>query len=191
MNIRVRGLTLIELLVAIAIFAILGVMSWRAMSHALDSHDKLKAEFETWQHMSRALSFVENDMSQIAVRDINNNTTSLPALQVTTHQDGSARLVFWRMDGERGTRLTGYDFSDGTLQLLRWTPDDLSQPPVKEPLLTGVTSLRWSFTDGQSSTGWLPNWPPQTERRLEVPAGVKLEMDITGIGKVTRTYALR
>lgn len=190
MNIRVRGLTLIELLVAIAIFAILGVMSWRAMSHALDSHDKLKAEFETWQHLSRALSFVENDLSQIATRDIN-NANSLPALQLTTHQDGSASLVFWRMDGERGTRLTGYDFSDGALQLLRWTPDDISQPPTKEPLLTGVTSLRWTFTDGQTSTGWQPTWPPQPERKQEVPAGVKLELDIAGIGKVTRTYALR
>lgn len=187
---HMRGLTLIELLVAISIFAILGLMSWRALSTTLDSRERLRQEFGAWQQLGRLFSLVDGDLTQIAVRE-SVSEASLPALSITTLANGSHRLLFWRLADSSGSRLTGYEFADGKFSLLRWKTDDYSLEPRKEVLLPAVKAVRWSFTDVQANTAWLPTWPPQTERRFELPSGVRLELDIEGIGTVSRIYALR
>lgn len=185
-----RGLTLIELLVAIAIFAVLGVMSWRALSTTLDSRERLQQEFGEWQRLARVFGLVETELIQIVPRETGPTDTT-PAVRFQMMQDGANRLIFLRVLESAGSRHTGYEFVDGRLNLLRWQTEDLNLEPRREMLLDKVRAVRWAFTDRQPGTGWLATWPPQAERRSELPSGMRLEIELESIGSVSRIYALR
>ena len=50
---HLRGLTLIELMVALAIFAVLGVLSYRALAEAAHSSTRISESFERWRIIGR------------------------------------------------------------------------------------------------------------------------------------------
>ena len=60
-----RGLTLIELMVALAIFAILGVLSYRALAEVATSNSRLEENFERWRTISRTLQRIDTDLIQV------------------------------------------------------------------------------------------------------------------------------
>lgn len=186
---RQRAFTLIEVLVALVIMAVLGLMSWRAISASLDSRDQI-LEFERrWQRVSRALSTVETNLMQIADRG-NPAPDALPDFQLTLSSTGEQRLILLRMDTEQGARLSGFEWKGSSLALLRW-PGRVASPEFKsEPLLEGISNLRWFAYDNKgtpdiSDDEWLEKWSNR-----KAPAGLKLVMDVASIGSIERLYAI-
>ena len=62
---RQRGLTLIELMVALAIFAVLGVLSYRALAEVSTSRTRLEDGFERWRNIGRAMQRIDADLLQV------------------------------------------------------------------------------------------------------------------------------
>ena len=62
---RQRGLTLIELMVALAIFAVLGVLSYRALAEVSTSRTRLEEGFERWRSVGRAMQRIDADLLQL------------------------------------------------------------------------------------------------------------------------------
>ena len=62
---RQRGLTLIELMVALAIFAVLGVLSYRALAEVSTSRTRLEEGFERWRSIGRAMQRIDADLLQL------------------------------------------------------------------------------------------------------------------------------
>jgi len=185
---RARGLTLIELLVAIVIFSLLGLMAYRAVYSATESQKRLSEEYATWQRISRAINRVETELAQIGARSSGQIVNAQSALDVTTSDNGNIRLVYWRMDDNQGARLSGLDYADKTLSLLRWKSADASQTPERSVLLTGVTSLTLNYA-AQNDSNWRTSWPVSPARKTEIPTGIRLEMEVAGIGRITRVFA--
>ncbi|MFA9438272.1 type II secretion system minor pseudopilin GspJ [Uliginosibacterium sp. sgz301328] len=185
-----RGITLIEVLVAITIFAILGVMSYRAITQAVDSRERLETEFNDWQRLARAFGRLDNDFQQAATRWTGSAARATPAMQVTRQDDGSMRIVFWRMDTEQGARLSGFEISNGYLDLLRWQNTDRTLAPKREHLIGGVRAARWSYI-AQGSKNWTQDkWPPTEERGTELPLAIRLELDLDKFGTISRVFVL-
>ena len=53
------GLTLIELMVALAIFSVLGILSFRAIDAATVTRDHLSRESRRWQEITRFFQLTE------------------------------------------------------------------------------------------------------------------------------------
>ncbi|MFT4171411.1 MAG: type II secretion system minor pseudopilin GspJ [Rhodocyclaceae bacterium] len=186
---RALGITLIEVLVAITIFAILGVMSYRAVTQAIDSREKLQAEFDAWQRLARAFSRLDDDFQQMGSRWTVSNARATPAMQIT-RTEHAMRIVFWRMDIDQGARLSGFEIGDGKLDLLRWQNTDRTQTPRRETLLTGVRAARWAYV-AKDDKKWTENkWPPTDQRGTELPAAIRLELDLDKFGTISRVFAL-
>jgi general secretion pathway protein J len=64
---RHQGFTLIELLVALAIFAVIAVMSLRAVSAALDNRAHLEAEGRKWRELGRLFATLDSDLTAALV----------------------------------------------------------------------------------------------------------------------------
>ncbi|MCK6388737.1 MAG: type II secretion system minor pseudopilin GspJ [Zoogloea sp.] len=191
MNTRQRGLTLIELMVALAIFAVLGVLSYRALAEVSTSRTRLEDGFERWRSIGRAMQRIDADLLQLVAPAASASTTAnvqaSPALLLTRAASGGAELQLLRLDEARGVRRVGYRLVDGRLDWLRWSGRDALGEPIVEPLLGNVRNVRWRFlTGGNRGDAWPPG-----ERRHTLPDAVILELELPDHGTLTRFIALR
>ena len=191
MNTRQRGLTLIELMVALAIFAVLGVLSYRALAEVSTSRTRLEDGFERWRSIGRTMQRIDADLLQLVAPAASASTTAnvqaSPALLLTRAASGGAELQLLRLDDARGVRRVGYRLVDGRLEWLRWSARDAFGEPVAEPLLANVRNVRWRFLTGGNR---IDAWPPG-ERRHTLPDAVILELELPDYGTLTRFIALR
>ncbi|MDD3326389.1 MAG: type II secretion system minor pseudopilin GspJ [Zoogloea sp.] len=191
MNTRQRGLTLIELMVALAIFAVLGVLSYRALAEVSTSRTRLEDGFERWRSIGRAMQRIDADLLQLVAPAASASTTAnvqaSPALLLTRAASGGAELQLLRLDDARGVRRVGYRLVDGRLDWLRWSGRDALGDPIVEPLLGNVRNVRWRFLTGGNR---VDAWPPG-ERRHTLPDAVILELELPDHGTLTRFIALR
>ena len=191
MNARQRGLTLIELMVALAIFAVLGVLSYRALAEVSTSRTRLEEGFERWRSIGRAMQRIDTDLLQlVAPATSSSPTTSAqasPPLLLTRAASGGAELQLLRLDEARGVRRVGYRLVDGRLDWLRWSGRDAFGEPTVEPLLGNVRNVRWRFLTGGNR---VDAWPPG-DRRSTLPDAVILELELPDHGTLTRFIALR
>jgi general secretion pathway protein J len=197
---RQRGLTLIELMVALAIFAILGVLSYRALAEVANSRARLEEHFERWRAIGRSMQRIDADLIQVvapvalgvpAGGSPNGQTAAssgaAPMILGRAASGGGPEFQFLRLDDTRGVRRVGYRLVDGRLDWLRWSGRDALGEPTVEPLLTNVRDLRWRFLLNNTR---LDAWPPG-DNRNPLPDAVILELDLPDVGVITRTIALR
>ncbi|WP_374486718.1 type II secretion system protein GspJ [Zoogloea sp.] len=193
-----RGLTLIELMVALAIFAILGVLSYRALAEVATSHDRLESSFERWRAIGRSMQRIDTDLLQAVAPGEQPGTpgappsaplsTSTPAMLLGRAANGGGpEFQFLRLDDSRGVRRVGFRLVDGRLEWLRWSGREPLGEPVTVPLLDNIRDLRWRFLYNNNR---LDAWPPG-DRRAPLPDAVILELDLPDVGTITRMIALR
>jgi general secretion pathway protein J len=179
-------MTLVELVVALAIMSVLGVLSYRALTSASASQLRLSAQVSRWEALSRALGRIETEASAMvaAPLDIANQRRSV-RLQYSEEQ-GDSELSFLRLDEDRGVRRVGFRRRGERLEWVLWDGRE-SAPLQVEPLLDGVRTMRWAFYDrGQR----VERWPDDPAHRIRVPDGLVLILDVDGVGSVQRLFAV-
>ena len=188
-----RGLTLIELMVALAIFAILGVLSYRALAEVATSNSRLEENFERWRTISRTLQRIDTDLIQVVAparsSEATPGTPQTGAAMILGRaaNGGGPELQFLRLDGSRGVRRVGYRLVDGRLDWLRWSSRDAVGEPAVEPLLANVRGLRWRFLLNNNR---IDAWPPGNNA-VVLPDAIILELDLPDVGTLTRMISLR
>ncbi|WP_300442375.1 type II secretion system minor pseudopilin GspJ [Zoogloea sp.] len=188
-----RGLTLIELMVALAIFAILGVLSYRALAEVATSNSRLEENFERWRTISRTLQRIDTDLIQVVAparsSEATPGTPQTGAAMILGRaaNGGGPELQFLRLDDSRGVRRVGYRLVDGRLDWLRWSGRDAVGEPAIEPLLANVRGLRWRFLLNNNR---IDAWPPGNNA-VVLPDAIILELDLPDVGTLTRMISLR
>mgnify|MGYP000937160880 CR=1 FL=1 len=188
-----RGLTLIELMVALAIFAILGVLSYRALAEVATSNSRLEENFERWRTISRTLQRIDTDLIQVVAparsSEATPGTPQTGAAMILGRaaNGGGPELQFLRLDDSRGVRRVGYRLVDGRLDWLRWSGRDAVGEPAVEPLLANVRGLRWRFLLNNNR---IDAWPPGNNA-VVLPDAIILELDLPDVGTLTRMISLR
>ena len=186
------GLTLIELMVALAIFAVLGVLSYRGLAEVATSRTHLEAGFERWRAIGRCMQRIDTDLLQ-AVSPASSSALSseaaaaaTPAMLLGRHAGGGPELQFLRLDDALGVRRVAFRLVEGRLEWVRWSGRDAIGEPAVDPLLDGVRGLRWRFLQDNLRS---EDWPPANRRSL-LPDAVVLELELADVGTLTRLIAL-
>jgi len=193
---RASGFTLLEVLVAVAVFAVFSTLAYGSLSRLLDSRERVEGERAFWRELALAFTQIEDDLSAArtrTVRDVYGNP--LPAFRgqpADSRALGEAPLAFTRggvfVLGE-GTRpdlaRVGYRLRDGALQRLSWPA--LDQPAQIEPqaatLIEAVTELQLRYY--APASGWVDVWPPSGQINT-VPAAVEVNITLEGRGGFQR-----
>jgi len=193
MSQRCRGMTLIELLVALTVMSLLAVMAWRGSFQAIAGEQRLAAELDRWQALERTLELIEQDLQALVSPDSRRHpglaacleARSTDRLPEPASRPGSElRLLVLAPDG--GIRRVAWRQVDERVEWLRWPLDDGAATAQRDVVLDGVRSLSWRYlADGR----YIGCWPNAANDRL--PAAVALTLEVEGIGRIERLYALR
>lgn len=187
-----RGLTLIELMVALAVFAVLGTLTYRGANEMFASNQHITGELERWRELVRTFQIVESEILQIVTaQPADGDTPRIPAALDFTADPPSVSFV--SLAGGRQPERITFRFDNGRLDWERSLPGP-STTLERDTLIAGVVAVRWLFL---SDDGWSETWPAGDtlrQRQLNqhlLPAAIGLELDLSDIGQVNRIYALR
>ena len=165
--IRQRAFTLIEVLVAMAIFAVLAGFAYATLGQTLLSAEILSERMDRLQALQRTMRMLTDDLQQLAPRPIRDELGDnlRPALDTgfqsgfaleLTRSGWSNPVVLPRSTQQRAA----YRIEDGELIRFHWYTLDrtLSIEPVRVTMLDGVEAMQLRFLIGDNN--FSDQWPP-------------------------------
>ncbi|WP_324733993.1 type II secretion system minor pseudopilin GspJ [Pseudomonas paeninsulae] len=195
-----RGFTLLELLIAIALFALLGLATYRMLDSVLLTDSSTRAHEQQLRELVRAIAAFERDLLQVSVRPVRDPFGEpRPALLGEEGDDAGVELsrAGWRnplglvrADLQRVRwQLSGEQWQRRYWNVLDQAQD--SQPQVQQAL-DGVLSIRLRFLDDEGN--WQSSWPPPAvsgEAQLTMlPQALELVLEHRRYGELRRLLRL-
>jgi general secretion pathway protein J len=196
---RTWGFTLVEMLVAIALLGLLGVISWRGLEYVSAQRERIDRDTEELSRILRVLSQLERDITQRAADSMLPPPSSPaqlpPSIVVHAGGDGSAALEIVRIAPRAGgparAQRVVYRIADAVLT--RSTSAASTALPVAQAgdavdLLPGARRLTvrvfsggfWSEMSG-ATTGVQPPAPA---------TGLEVAIDASDGARYVRVFAL-
>ena len=192
---RREGFTLIEVLLALAIVAVIALLGYRALSALSQSETQLTAEATRWRTLDLFFARLEGDLREAVPRSARLGASRMPPWIATTDSLGNGALEFSRAGpeftlepGSAGQRIA-YRFDGGTVEVLYWPGYDRLREAqaAAYPLVSDVARFRLAYL--ASSGSWVDAWPLASEPDL--PRAVKVELTLASGETIERWLALR
>jgi general secretion pathway protein J len=177
-----HGFTLLELLVAIAIFAIAAQLSFGGLRQVLDGQAMLAPRHEAAARLRYAVTMLERDLLAARPRPVRDAFGAPVAAFVAG--DGDALMALSRGDASRpvlldavGIYRVGYRLEKGELLRDAWPVLDAVQAtrPATQPLLDEVREFRLRCLAADGIT-WSSVWPPAGANPRALPRAVEFEL---------------
>jgi general secretion pathway protein J len=166
---RRSGFTLLEVVIAIFIMAIMFAIGYRALGQAMIERDALQTSQARVNEIQKGMRIVAQDFAQIAARparDTQGNGELQAALGanardnilLTFSRTGWSNPAGLQRPAEERVR---YRFLDGSLIREHWLSVDpaLNAEPRQRVVLTRVKSVEVRFLD-PVTRNWRTDWPP-------------------------------
>lgn len=198
MNGRIAGLTLVELLVAIAVFMIIGVAAYIGLFSVLETREVTDRRSARLADIQYAVGTLAEDVRQSVARPVRSDgpgrghalagdTGRAAFLRLTrTGWPNPANLpraslarVTWALDGER------------LMRSWRMHPDAvLATSATRREMLDGVERVELRFLD--ETDDWRPRWPglDTVESSARLPRALEITLELDDWGRLTRLFEL-
>lgn len=189
---QIRGFTLLEVLLALTIFAMLSFAAYQVLQAVQTNDDVSKTKIARLSEIQRAITIMSRDMAQVVPRtsrvSSENSDLIFQASQgLSDSNDWGVEFVRagWLNPGAQLRRSelakTVYRLVDGQLQRLVYLyPDQYSNAePEISVLLTGVTAFTLRFYKDHD---WHTSW--DTPKKL--PEGIEVTIHLTDYGTIER-----
>ncbi len=189
-----RGFALLELVIALAIFAVIGAIAYRGLAAIARTRETIAHESERLAQAQLAIALFERDLRQAVGRPVRNEYGQPePALvggreriELTTHAFaspyGGARAQLARVAYSRDNE----GFARAAHATLDRGPNARVEPRV---LAASAESLRIRYLD---TDGWRDEWPPRpyNENLERLPRAIEVTLGIEGLGPLRRVVDL-
>jgi len=168
------GLSLIEVLVSLAIFALIGIAGLAVLNTVARTGERTDGRLDRLAELDRAFLVISRDLAQVTWA------------QMTLGDDA---LAFQRTGAPRPFKIT-LSLQDTTM--IRRV-DLGTSLPVDQHLLSGVATIQWRLLDHSKS--WHAVWPPVALDPRTRPLAAELTLGIwrdgvEGTGSLTRLFPL-
>lgn len=191
------GFTLLELLIAITVFAILSTIIYSGLKTVLDTEEQTRRHMDQLSQVQIGLHLIQQDIEQAVARPIRDEFGDpLPAMR---SGDLTGLLMEFTHGGypnplklkRSGLQRVAYQFEDNKLYRLTWSVLDRAQDstPRKSLLLESLISVEINFFDQQMKIhGEWPTVSPENgeENSYPLPKAVEISLELERIGKISR-----
>lgn len=188
-----NGFTLVEMLVALLIFALIGAAGVAVMGSTLSNQERVRAKVDRYAELQRARAILKADLSQAASRRTRGED-GLPALTAfaggSPWGEGGPILAFTRRGWENpdqtaraSLQYVEYALVEGRLERRARPALDGARLGPPQVLLRDVSAVTPAFLFGGA---WTPSWKgnPQTD----IPAAVRLDMRLADLGDINQLF---
>lgn len=189
----VRGFSLLEVLVAVALFALAMGLAYGGLDAVVRGRAQLQEEAQRLAALQRAVGLLERDLRAALPRSVRDgDLRRLPALQIDgdgltlTRGGFNNRLAQARAELER---VRWYAEGDA-LQRGRWRVLDRpgGERAQTDARLEGVRTIEFEAlgVDGR----WVARWPPPGQDLDAWPRALRVGFDLDGLGRIERVLEL-
>jgi len=191
------GFTLMELLVAMAIFSILGTLALSGYTELQRQSEYAEQRLERVREVQRAVQTIAQDLAQLEPRPIREpiGDTHIPALLAGGAVDYGLQLTRAGWSNTAGLQRStlqrvGYRLDGDELWRDHWPVLDrpLALEPTRVRLLGKVRDVRFRFMN--TAREWVERWPandvvgPDQDRTR--PAAIEVVIDLEDWGEIRR-----
>lgn len=149
---RRDGFTLVEVLIALALFALIGVAGFTLLNSVLRTQGATETRLDRMAEIQRAMLVVTSDLDQVTGSVAGGGgTLSIRKFDIA----GNVVAVRYELAGDRVNRIVSSPSGERV-----------------QTLLTGVADARWSFHQRRGT--WLETWP------LAPPSGATTGVSVPG-----------
>lgn len=198
-----RGFTLIEVLVALALTALVAMLAYGALSSAISAGDSTQEEAQRLQDLDRAFQLLQRDLGQVLKRPVQNGYgEKQPAFAGAVAGDGLLEFTraAWpnsRQQQRSDLQRVYYRWDGSVLWRDYWLHTDRGpgSEPVSVALSRDLKSIRLRFLDGAAGSAavdsgqWRDSWLAQ-DSADRLPAAVEVVVDMEAWGEVRRLFVL-
>jgi general secretion pathway protein J len=209
-----RGFTLLEVLLAMVITALVAVMAYAGLSAAISAASRHSEMVQRLGEVQTAISWIVRDLREGVARSIVDARGEVRPAMIGGNDDDEELLEFTHSgwDNPRGQRRSALQrvhyrldadhnlWRDHWLVLDRIDDEDHLQQ-IK--LLSGVQSFKVQFLNGQTLNNqsqnanqdalggeWIEQWPASKTDTEKMPLAVQFDIDIDGIGVIHRVVGI-
>jgi general secretion pathway protein J len=191
-----RGFTLLELLVALAVFAVMSVMAFGGLRAVLNASESTQASASRLAAVQQAFVVIGRDAEQAQRRPVRDEYGDVqPALRVGSVADRRlfelSRAGWSNPAGHARSTLqrVAYRHEDGTLYRLYWPVLDRAQDSAVQErvLLTGVNAVQVRVLDPDGQ--WQTDWPPVNGSDA-APRALEMVLELEDWGEVRRLFLI-
>jgi general secretion pathway protein J len=192
----VGGFSLIEVLVATAIFSIIAVVAWSGIAALVSARETVSRQGDRLRALQLAVGGLERDLSQSIARPVRGpGGITLPALVGDATGLEVSLIGFATQLDPHGGRVRRHAWRQSEGQLLRIrfpTLDRADFGPRDDPevMLDAISVFRIRYL-GESGE-WTAFWPPRlgTDARPgALPRAIEITVEAEGLGSVRRVIA--
>jgi general secretion pathway protein J len=190
-----KGFTLIEVMVAISVFATLSFSAYQVVNQVQRSNELSLEKSERIKQLQRSLAFLDNDFRQIVARPFRTNGEKVSDKLLSADEylldSESQGILFVRLGWQNPQQAfprgeitkVGYRLVENTIERLWWRYPDtpVGQKPVVTPLIDGVEELNFEFYNDKK---WLKIW----DVKNQLPKAIKVIITFKDYGDVERIY---
>lgn len=190
------GFTLIEVLVAMAIFAVLSALAYMTIGQTLSNSEMLTERMDRLQSVQRTMSLLSTELLQAAPRSIRGDLgDTQPALISDFGAEFALQLTHNGWPNSAGVprstqQRTAYRIEDDELVRYHWNVLDrtANNIAVATVLLDNIESLTFRFL--QQNGEWTEQWPPTSGQPSSdtnlLPRAVTIVLVLPDEGELTR-----
>lgn len=198
---RVGGFTLLEVLVAIGIFALFSTMAYGSLVQLLESRERVEAERLFWRELSLTFGRMQDDFAfarNRPVRDTDGGpeprkaflgkptdprALAEPSIELTR---GGVSSIGHLPDLQR----VGYRLTEGVLYRIYWPV--LDRAPTTQPIAVSILENVEDFKVRFYDKTWTDDWPPLGQTSFPpLPRAVEVTVTHRTRGAYTRTFLVR
>jgi len=183
---RQQGFTLIEVMIAMAIFSLLSLLAYQILSASVKNSEIAQEHTARLNEIQTAFSLLERDLIQVLPRQTEEEETYLSAtetsLRFTTLGSYPAATPLSASDLSRVDWAIIDHALTRSASALPSAPLPDAAPLTPVTMLTGVRTLHWRFF----SAGWADKWDQATT----FPAAIELVVTLDDMGEIRRLFLL-